>query len=310
MSPRIGVLAMAYGTPSGPDELEAFYTDIRRGSPPPPELLAELRARYDAIGGRSPLLEITRAQARGIEQALRADGIEATVAIGMRHAAPSIEEGMTRLVEAGVERIVAFALAPHYARMSVGAYAERARSAVAALAPDVPLTIVRSWHLEPGYIAFLAGAVRDALATLPPGERDGAHVLVTAHSLPERILADGDPYPAQLEETAAAVAEQAGIERWSAAWQSAGRTADPWIGPDVLDVLPTLAAQGATAVVVCAAGFVADHLEILYDLDIEARDRAAELGLAFARTASPNDAPGFVRALADVVVQELREPVR
>lgn len=307
---RLGVLAMAYGTPAGPDDLEAFYTDIRRGSPPPPELLTELRERYAAIGGRSPLLEITRAQARGVQQALADAGVEAAVEIGMRHAAPTIEDGMASLADAGAERVVAFVLAPHYSRMSVGAYEQRAEAAAAAAAPPLPLTVVRSWHLAPGYIAYLADAVRDALATLPEDRRDGAHVLFTAHSLPARIVADGDPYPAQLEETAAAVAARAGLPRWSVGWQSAGRTADPWIGPDVLELLPQLADDGASAVVVCAAGFVADHLEILYDLDIEAAARAEELGLAFARTASPNAEPAFVAALADVILDHLREPVR
>lgn len=307
---HIGVLAMAYGTPDGPDDLEAFYTDIRRGRPPSPELLAELRERYAAIGGRSPLLEITRAQAHGLEQVLTARGVRATVAVGMRHWTPTIEDGVADLVGAGVDRVVAVVLAPHYSRMSVGAYAARARAAAEAAPVPLPLTVVPSWHLEPDHLAFLAGAVEAALGELPADARAGAHVLFTAHSLPERILADGDPYPGQLRETAAAVAERAGLTRWSIAWQSAGRTADPWIGPDVLDVLPGLAEHGATGVVVCAAGFVADHLEVLYDLDIEARGRAAELGLPFARAASPNDDPLLVSALADVVLARVRETVR
>jgi len=306
---QIGVLLMAYGTPSGPEGLEAFYTDIRRGRPPTPELLAELRGRYAAIGGRSPLLEITQAQARGLERALAGHGITACSAVGMRHAAPSIEEGVATLLAAGAQRLVGLALAPHYSRMSVGAYCQRAEAAVAAAAQPRPqLTVVRSWHLAPGYITFLADAVQDALAALPDGRGADAHVLFTAHSLPVRILEDGDPYPLQLQETAAAVAARAGLTRWSVAWQSAGRTAEEWIGPDVLEVLPRLAGDGAAAAIVCAAGFVADHLEILYDLDIEARDRAGELGLAFARTASPNDHPVFVAALADVLRDHLQEP--
>lgn len=302
---RLGVLAMAYGTPSGPEDLEAFYTDIRRGRPPTPELLAELRDRYAAIGGRSPLLAITRAQAAGIARELTARGVRATAAIGMRHAAPRIADGMAELVDAGVDEVVAIALAPHFSRMSVGAYARLAEEAAAAAPRPVRLTVVRSWHLAPGYLEYLTRAVAAAVASLPPDRRDAAHVLFTAHSLPQRILADGDPYPAQLEETAAAVARRAGLRDWSVGWQSAGRTADPWIGPDVLDVLEDLAASGAQAVVVCAAGFVADHLEVLYDLDVEARDRAAALGLAFARTASPNDDPGFLAGLAEVVCEHL-----
>lgn len=303
--PHVGVLAMAYGTPSGPGDLEAFYTDIRRGNPPTPELLAELRERYAAIGGGSPLLDITRAQATGIEQALRERGITATAAIGMRHADPRIAVGVEALIDAGVDEIVAITLAPHYSRMSVGAYAALAQEAVAGASRPVPLTVVQSWNRAPGYVAFLTAAVRDRLADLP----DGTHVVFTAHSLPERILAGGDPYPDQLRETAEAVAAEAGLMRWSIGWQSAGRTADPWIGPDVLEVLDTLAADGVPGVLVCAAGFVADHLEVLYDLDIEARDRAAALGIAFARTASPNADPAFLECLADVVADHAQQTV-
>lgn len=303
--PHVGVLAMAYGTPSGPGDLEAFYTDIRRGNPPTPELLAELRERYAAIGGGSPLLDITRAQATGIEQALRERGITATAAIGMRHADPRIAVGVEALIDAGVDEIVAITLAPHYSRMSVGAYAALAQEAVAGASRPVPLTVVQSWNRAPAYVAFLTAAVRDRLADLP----DGTHVVFTAHSLPERILAGGDPYPDQLRETAEAVAAEAGLTRWSIGWQSAGRTADPWIGPDVLEVLDTLAADGVPGVLVCAAGFVADHLEVLYDLDIEARDRAAALGIAFARTASPNADPAFLEGLADVVADHAQQTV-
>ncbi len=167
-----------------------------------------------------------------------------------------------------------------------------------------------SWHLAPGYLDFLSTALEDALRTLPPEAKERVHVLFTAHSLPKRILAEDDPYPAQLHETAAAVASCTGLERWSVAWQSAGRTPEPWIGPDVLEAMNELAASGASAVVVCPAGFVADHLEILYDLDVEAVERARELGIAFARTASPNTDPRLLDALAGVVLDRLaREQV-
>jgi ferrochelatase len=204
-----------------------------------------------------------------------------------------------------VRRIVGIVLAPHYSRMSVGEYAQRALAAAQAADPSVTVTVVESWHLAPAYLALLTGAVAAALATLPAPVRDRARVLFTAHSLPTRILAAGDPYPDQLRETATAVAQRAGLDNWGIAWQSAGRTADPWIGPDVLDVLDELAAAGEAGVVVCAAGFVADHLEILYDLDIEARNRAAALGLPFARTASPNDAPELAEAMAGAVLDRL-----
>lgn len=305
---RAGILAMAYGTPAGPEEIEAYYTHIRRGRPPTPELLAELRERYRAIGGHSPLLEITRSQLAALSEALTASGHpEMVVALGQKHAPPFIEDGVAELLATGVDRIVGIVLAPHYSGMSVGEYAGRAQAAAAGSATPVPLTVVRDWHLAPAYLHLLAREVGRAVQGLPGEHRSHAHVLFTAHSLPERILAAGDPYPGQLRETAAAVAEIAGLQRWGIAWQSAGRTADPWIGPDVLEVLADLSAAGVGAVVVCAAGFVSDHLEILYDLDIEARGRAAELGLAFARTASPNDAPELAEAMAEAVLTQLTQ---
>jgi ferrochelatase len=308
---RVGVLAMAYGTPAGPDEIEPYYTHIRHGRPPTPELLSELRGRYQAIGGHSPLLEITRAQLDALGEALVAAGHpEMLVELGQKHAPPFIEDGVRELLRAGVDRIVGIVLAPHYSTMSVGEYSQRALAAAAESATPVPLTVVRDWHLAPSYLELLAREVGRAIETLPVDKRGEAHVLFTAHSLPERILKAGDPYPEQLRETAAVVAELAALQRWGIAWQSAGRTADPWIGPDVLDVLADLSSAGVRAVVVCAAGFVSDHLEILYDLDIEAAARAAELGLAFARTASANAAPELARAMAGAVLANLAEPLQ
>jgi ferrochelatase len=300
------VLAMAYGTPAGPEELEAYYTHIRRGRPPTPELLAGLRRRYEAIGGQSPLLELTRAQVAGLGRALAEAGRpDISVALGMKHAAPFIEDAVADLLAAGARRIVGLVLAPHYSHLSVGEYAERARAAAAGAAAQPVVSVVSSWHLAPGYLDFLAAALENALRALPAGVGAGAHVLFTAHSLPARILDDDDPYPAQLQETAAAVAARTGLERWSVAWQSAGRTPEPWLGPDVLEALGDLAAAGASAVVVCPAGFISDHLEVLYDLDVEASARARELGIAFARTASPNADPRLLGALARVVLDEL-----
>jgi ferrochelatase len=306
MSAATAVLVMAYGTPSGPDDLEAYYTHIRRGRRPPPELLAELRARYEAIGGRSPLLEITRAQASRLRAALRGAGHgDVHVAVGMKHAAPFLEDTARQLAASGAERVVGLALAPHYSRMSVQQYGDRVQAALAEAPGGGPrFTLVRSWATEAGYVRYLQAAVGDALARLGPAAA-GAEVVFTAHSLPERILGAGDPYPDELRATAEAVALAAGLERWSIAWQSAGRTPEPWIGPDVLDVLPKLAEAGASGVVVCPAGFVADHLEVLYDLDVEAAAEARALGLPFARTAAPNADPALAAALADVVAAHL-----
>jgi len=291
---------MAYGTPATPADLEPYYTHIRRGRPPSSELLAELRERYDAIGGRSPLREITDAQARGLAAAL-----DVRVAVGYKHAPPFIEDAAAELLAAGVEHVAGIVLAPHYSHMSIGEYAARAAGVLDGRAS---FAIVRSWATAPGYVEWLAGAVRAALARLGPAAVD-AEVVFTAHSLPERILATGDPYPGELRATAEAVARAARLERWSVGWQSAGRTADPWIGPDILEVLPRIAAADASGVVVCPAGFVADHLEVLYDLDIEAAGAARELGLPFARTASPNADPRLAATLADAVTPLLAADV-
>jgi protoporphyrin/coproporphyrin ferrochelatase len=293
--PPVGVLVMAYGTPATADDVEAYYTHVRRGSPPTPELLADLRRRYDAIGGTSPLRERTEAQAAAIQAAL---GPAYRVRLGMKHSAPFVEDGVAALAAEGVRRGVGLVLAPHYSALSVGEYVQRAGEAAGDA--GLEMKFVESWHLAPGYLDLLAGFVGDTVDRLGAGAAP-VHVLFTAHSLPARILETGDPYPTQLGETAEAVAERAGVERWSVAWQSAGRTPEPWIGPDVLSVLPQLAAAGVRGVVVCPAGFVSDHLEVLYDLDVEAAGIARGLGLRFARTASPNDHPDFCAALADVV---------
>jgi len=298
---------MAYGTPGSPEEIEPYYTDIRRGNPPSPELLADLVRRYEAIGGISPLAERTRAQAAGLAAALEARGAgDVGVTIGLKHASPKIEAAVDELVGAGVRRIVGLVLAPHYSAGSVQQYLDRARARAADLDPAVEVLGVESWHLEPAYLDFLATGVRSRLAELP----ERTKVLFTAHSLPQRVVAGGDPYPEQLQATAEAVADRAGLLPWSSwavAWQSAGRTPDPWLGPDVLEVLRDLAATGrAEGALVCPCGFVADHLEVLYDLDIEARGVAEDLGLAFARTPVLNDDAAVLGALADRVLALLR----
>lgn len=297
----VAVMAMAYGTPATLADLASYYTHIRHGRPPSPELLAELRERYEAIGGRSPLLEITQAQADGLGAALGAAGHpDVEVVVGMKHAPPFIEDAARGLLAGGVERVVGLVLAPHYSSMSVGQYAARAATALGE-GPRAPsFAMVRSWATTRGYVDWLADAVRAALDQLGDAAVR-AEVVFTAHSLPERILAAGDPYPTELAATAQAVARAAGLERWSVAWQSAGRTAEAWIGPDILEVVPKIAAAGASGLVVCPAGFVADHLEVLYDLDVEAAAAARSLDLPFARTVSPNADPGLAAALADVV---------
>lgn len=300
MTEKTAVLVMAYGTPKDLDDVEAYYTDIRHGRPPPPELLEELTQRYRAIGGRSPLLEITTVQARKIGESA---GLPSYV--GQKHAEPSIPDAVAAMADDAIERAAGLVLAPHYSTMSVGDYERRARTAAEEVGWKGKLEMVRSWHLEPGFIALLADRVTLALKSISEGARPEAVVVFTAHSLPERILQKNDPYPQQLAETAEAVADMAGLAHWQVGWQSAGRTEVPWLGPDILEVLPDLARAGAPAVVVCPCGFVSDHLEVLYDLDIEAAELAQELGIEFARTASPNDDPVFIDMLADVVRKTL-----
>jgi len=298
----IGVLVMAYGTPATPEDVEAYYTHVRRGRPPTPEQLADLQRRYDAIGGTSPLLQVTQAQADGLAAAL---GEGWDVELGMKHAPPFIEDGMAALVDRGVRRVVGLVLAPHYSALSVGEYAKRVRATDAVTTGGVELAMVESWHLAPGYLDLLARRVVVARSQLGDIDPERVEVVFTAHSLPARILDTGDPYPTQLTETAQAVADMVGLTTWSVGWQSAGRTPEPWIGPDLLEVLDDRAGAGVEGVVVCPAGFVSDHLEILFDLDVEATEAAAGLGLAFARTASPNDDPAFCATLAAVVTSQL-----
>jgi protoporphyrin/coproporphyrin ferrochelatase len=277
------VVLMAYGSPSGPEDVRPYLEDVRGGRPVSDEAVEELAERYRRIGGRSPLDDVTEAQRAALEQEL---GVP--VFVGMKHWRPRIAEAVEAALATGATRIVGLVLAPHYSGMSIGGYRERLEEALAGRAE---LVLVESWHDEPAFVEVLAERVRGT----------GAWVVFTAHSLPERILADGDPYRDQLLETSRLVAEKAGLERWSFAFQSASSTGDPWLGPDVLDELARLRAEGVERVLVEPIGFVSDHLEILWDLDVEARERAGELGLEWARTESLNDDPAFVHALADLV---------
>jgi ferrochelatase len=296
-SDRIAVVLMAYGTPRSPDEILPYYTDIRRGRPPTDEALADLTARYEAIGGVSPLAELTEAQRDAIQTALDAvDPGRYEVVLGLKHADPKVEVAVDDVVARGFTRIVGAVLAPHYSAYSIGQYLGRAREAAKPHGIDVPG--VESWAVEPAFLDFITDDLRARLAGMPERTR----VLFTAHSLPERIVATGDPYIGELRSTAEAVAARLGLTEgtdWQIAWQSAGRTPEPWIGPDILQVIDELGADDSIdGVIVSSVGFVADHLEVLYDLDIEAKGRADQVDLAFDRTASVNDAPAVMAALA------------
>ena len=285
---RTAVILMAYGSPEHPEDIPAYFEDIRGGRPVRPEAVEALTERYRRIGGRSPLNEITEAQRAALEGET---GLP--VFVGMKHWHPWIADAVDAALADGAERIVALVLAPHYSRMSIGGYRDRLETALDGRAE---LAFVESWHDHEPYLDLLADRVRGT----------DAHVVFTAHSLPERILADGDPYRDQLLETSRLVAERAGVERWSFAFQSESQTGEPWLGPDILDELDALHEQGVRKVLVAPVGFVSDHLEILWDIDVEAREKAAELGLELDRIESLNVDPVFIRALADLVKQASR----
>ncbi len=299
----ISVVLMAYGTPRSREEILPYYTDIRRGRPPTDELLAELTARYEAIGGLSPLAALTEAQRDAIQRALddAAPG-RFRVSLGLKHAHPMIEEAVADVAATGAEKIIGLVLAPHYSSYSIGQYVGRATAA--AETHGIGVVGIDSWATEPAFVDFLANDMRARLAKMPANTK----VLFTAHSLPQRIIDGGDPYPHELRSTAVAVAGALGLrehEQWDIAWQSAGRTPEPWIGPDVLEAINALAASDAppAGVIVCACGFVADHLEVLFDLDIEAKKHAEARGLVFDRIACVNDDPKVMAALARRVIE-------
>ncbi len=295
---REAVLVMSYGTPERLEDVEPYYTHIRRGNPPPPELLEELVERYRAVGGPTALNRITREQAAALHGELRERGHDLSMHVGFKHHDPFIAEAVEEMARAGVERAVGLVLAPHYSLRSIAeyeAYAEAARP------PDLRLDLIRSWHDDPGLIEFLG----DALTAALDGAPGDPFVLFTAHSVPARVLESGDPYPDQLRVTSERVAERAGVERWSFAYQSAGRTGEAWLEPDVLDAVAALAEAGETSLVIQSIGFVSDHLEVLYDLDIEARRAAESRGMAYARAAMPNADPRFIAVLADLVEARL-----
>ncbi|HXE57525.1 MAG TPA: ferrochelatase [Gemmatimonadales bacterium] len=302
MSPATtAVLLLAYGTPERLEDVAPYFTHIRGGRTPSPEAVARLRQRYERVGGRTPLLDITREVGARLEAELERDGEPVRVYVGMKHWHPFIADTMRRIAGDGIERVTVLVLAPHYSRLSIGGYRAAVEDAHAALGRPFAIRFIERWGSHPDFVALIASRIRWALADLAPDERGQVVTVFSAHSLPERIRSWGDPYEAELLESSAAAARAAGIGDWRFAWQSAGETGEPWLGPDILDYLETLRAEGVRQVLQVPIGFVSDHLEILYDLDLEARARAAALGLGYRRTALPNASPDFVRTLAAVI---------
>jgi protoporphyrin/coproporphyrin ferrochelatase len=281
------VVLMAYGSPTTPEDVPAYLADIRSGRPVSADAVEELAERYRRIGGTSPLNEITERQRAALERELRL-----LVYVGMKHWSPRIADAAERAVADGAERVVGLVLAPHFSQMSIGGYHDRLEHALAGRAE---LLTIPSYHAHEPFIDVLADRIAGS----------DAHVVFTAHSLPARILAEGDPYQEQLLETSRLVADKARIETWSFAFQSQSDTGEPWLGPDILDELERLHREGVRNVLVAPIGFVADHLEILWDIDVEAREKAADLRLALERTRSLNDDPDFIRVLATLVEERM-----
>jgi protoporphyrin/coproporphyrin ferrochelatase len=282
------VILMAYGSPGRIEDIRPYLEDIREGRPVSVAAVEELTERYRRIGGHSPLDDVTERQRAALQREL---GVP--VYVGMKHWRPRIAEAVEVALDAGAELLVGIVLAPHYSALSIAGYRERLERAVDG---RVEVRFVESWHDHEPFIQVVADRVRGT----------DAHVVFTAHSLPQRILAMGDPYRDQLLETSRLTAERAAVESWSFAFQSASATGEPWLGPDILEELDALHARGVRKVLVAPVGFVSDHLEILWDIDVEARERAAELGLELERIESLNDDPAFVDALAALARQTLR----
>jgi ferrochelatase len=287
------VVLMAYGSPERLADVPAYYSDVRGGRPIRPELLEDLVERYRRLGidEGSPLNAITEET----RAALEAELVDVPVFTGMKHWTPRIAEAADAAVSAGADTVVGLVLAPHYSAMSIAGYRTQLEEALDGRAE---LAFIDSWHDEPGFVELLAERVRGT----------GAHVVFTAHSLPARILDAGDPYKDQLLDTSRLIAERAGLDDWSFSFQSESQTGEPWLGPDILDHLEELHERGITEVLVCPVGFVADHLEIRWDLDHEAAEKARELGLNFSRIEMPNADPAFIEVLAGLVRRVLAVP--
>jgi ferrochelatase len=302
MTEIFGVLLMAYGGPDSLDDIPAYLLDIRGGRPTSPELIDEITENYRRIGGKSPLLDITRRQAALVEAKLNAGappGVHFKTYIGMRHWTPWIKDAVDQMMADGVRQAVALALAPHYSSMSIARYFEKLDEALATYDQPFSYRAIQSYHDHPLYLEALARRVSAGLANMPADTL----VIFSAHSLPTRIIGQGDPYDDQLHETAQLVAEKVGLrdDQWTFSYQSAGRSPEPWLGPQIQDYVVELAEQGHKNLLSGVIGFVADHVEILFDIDIKAQEAAQRAGARLVRVPSLNDDPLFIAALADVV---------
>jgi protoporphyrin/coproporphyrin ferrochelatase len=304
---KMGLLVMAYGTPYHLDDLERYYTHIRHGRKPTPEMIDELRNRYEAIGGISPLAKITIDQAKKLEEHLNQvqDEIEFKMYLGLKHIEPFIEDAVEEIHSDGIKEAVSIVLAPHYSTFSIKSYNNRAKEEADKLG-GLTITSIDSWYDEPKFINYWADKIKEIYDQMPQEEKNDAMMIVSAHSLPEKILQFGDPYPNQLQETANLIAKKAGISNYAIGWQSAGNTPDPWLGPDVQDLTRDLAKEHPyKAFVYAPVGFVCEHLEVLYDNDYECRVVAEEVGASYYRPEMPNAHADLIDAMATVILKKL-----
>ena len=293
-----GIIVMAYGGPSSLGQVEAYYTHIRGGRKPSPEQLEDLVSRYRSIGGSSPLLSITEKQAAGLEHALSSRS-GARVFAGMKHSPPFIADVMGTASSQGVTELLCIALAPHYSSISIGGYSKAVEDAIRKLGSPMKITFVKSWHKNPKMISMWAGRVRGAARVAGAD----ATLVFSAHSLPERIISEGDPYKDQLLESSRLIAQQARWKDWSFTFQSQSKTGEPWLGPDILDHLESLYREGKRKFISAPIGFVSDHLEILYDIDIEAKGWAEDKRAKLVRCESPNDSAEMISCLVEIAEQ-------
>jgi protoporphyrin/coproporphyrin ferrochelatase len=300
-----GILLMAHGSPDNLDDMAAYLQHVRSGRETPQALVDDIRGRYRLIGGRSPLLDLTRAQGKALEERLNANGTRFRVYVGMRHWQPFIRDSVQQMVDDGIQRVVAVSMAPQYSRLSVGAYRRALETAQMELGVCLDVITVATWHDHPLLLQAFAERVQSVCNQLSDEVRAQLCVVFTAHSLPQRILAEGDPYPQEVDHTAAGVAKVLGLAAWEVAYQSQGATAEPWLGPTLDQTFERAAAQNRRSLLLVPIGFVCDHVEILYDLDILAQKVAKERGLCLMRTASLNTSPTFIEALAQVVEAHL-----
>ncbi len=309
MTQPFGVLLMTYGSPAGLDDVPRYLAAVRGGRAADDELVTEFTRRYRVIGG-SPLIPITEAQAAALEARLAGGG---RVRVGMRFSEPSIAGAIASFADEGIDEVVAIVLSPQYSPLLMGGYARAVDASLAALGKRAPrVRLAGAWHLQRDFVAALAERIEEGLARFPEGERPSVPVLLTAHSLPRRVAEREPGYLEQLSATAAAVAERAGLgpDRWHFCWQSAGHEPGEWMTPDLADLMPMLRAAGHSAVLVAPIQFLADHLEILYDIDVGAREQAEAAALRFARIESLNTSPRFIEGLAAVALEALGSPVR